>query len=120
MLAAVSYQQHTIIPMETLDELVHLARGGKRGLIEHIQALLSSLGLRPFRKVTLESRGLHTRLSQLVCRARCRRESFDLVPLRFGTLADDGKGRRLTCPGDTIQAHDLLAAQEYLIYSLAL
>ncbi len=106
--------------METLDELVHLARGGKRGLIEHIQALLSSLGLRTFRKVPLESRGLHTRFSQLVCRARCRRESFDLVPLRFGTFTDDGEGRRLTCPSDTIQTHDLLATQEYLIDRLAL
>jgi hypothetical protein len=31
--------------METFDEFVHLARGRKRGLIEYIQALLSSVGL---------------------------------------------------------------------------
>jgi hypothetical protein len=55
MLAAVSYQQHTIIPMETFDEFVHLARGRQRRLIEYIQALLSRVGLRPFRKMTLES-----------------------------------------------------------------
>ncbi len=106
--------------METFDELVHLARRGKRGFIEHVQAFLSSVGPPPFSKMTLERRGLHAGVSKLVGCARCRRESFDLVPLRFGTLTDDGKGRRLTCPGDTIQAHDPLAAQEYLIYSLAL
>ena len=31
-----------------------------------------------------------------------------------------GEGRRLTCPGDTVQAHDLLATQDYLIDCLTL
>jgi hypothetical protein len=33
MLATISYQQHPIIPMETFDELVHLASRGKRRLV---------------------------------------------------------------------------------------
>jgi hypothetical protein len=36
MLTTISYQQHSIIPVETFNELVHLTRGGKRGLIEYI------------------------------------------------------------------------------------
>jgi hypothetical protein len=45
MLATISHQEHPIIPMETFDELVHLARACKRRPIEYIQALLSSVGL---------------------------------------------------------------------------
>ena len=69
-------------------------------------------GCVPFCKMTLESWSLHGAggLSKLVGRARCRRESFDLVPLRFGTFTDHGEGRRpYLRPGETIQAHDLLA-----------
>ncbi len=90
MLTTISYQQHTIILTEALDELMHLARRRKRGFVEDIQALLSRVGLCAFRKVTLESRGLHAGLGQLVCCARCRSESLDLVPLRFGTFTDHG------------------------------
>src|SRR5271170_6530563 len=104
MLAAISHQQHPIIPMETFDELVHLASRGKRRLIEHIQTLLASIGLHSFGKVTLESRGLHAGLSELVCRARCRRESFDSVALRFGTLADNGQRRCFSRTGDTVES----------------
>ena len=120
MLAAVSYQQHTIIPMETFDELVHLARRGKRGFIEHIQALLSSVGLRPFRKVSLESRGLRAGLSKPVGCARRRRESFHLVPLRFGTFAYDSERRCFSCPGNAIQPDNLLSTDEDLIHRFAL
>jgi hypothetical protein len=96
MLATISHQQHPIIPMETFDELVHLSSRGKRRLVEHIQPLLSGVGLRPFRKVTLESRGLHAGLSKLVCRARCRRKPLNPVALRFGTLTDDSERRCLS------------------------
>jgi hypothetical protein len=66
MLATIPYQQHPIMPMETFDELVHLARGCKRRLVEHIQALFSFVWLHPFSKVMLESRSLHASLCKLV------------------------------------------------------
>src|SRR5580658_8755907 len=120
MLATISHQQHPIILMKTFDEIMHLARGRKRGLIEHIQTLLSSVGLHPFGKMMLESRSLHASLSKLVRCARCRRKPLDPVALGFSALADDGERRCLTCAGNTIEAHNLLTAQENIIHRFAL
>jgi hypothetical protein len=54
MLTTVSHQQHTIIPMEPPDKLVHLTRRGERRLIKDIQSLFSCVGLHSFGEMMLE------------------------------------------------------------------
>ena len=76
--------------------------------------------MHPFGKVMLESGSLHASLSKLVCRARCRRKSFDPVALRFGTFTDDRERRCLTRACDAIEPYNLLAAQEDVIDCFAL
>ena len=120
VLATISYQKNPIIPMETFDEFVHLSSGGKRRLVEYIQALLSSIRLRPSCKVMLESRGLHAGLGELVRSARCRRKPLDLIPLRFCTFTDYSERGRFPCAGDTIESDNPLATQKDIIHRFAL
>ena len=68
----------------------------------------------------LESRGLHAGLGELVCSARCRRETFDLVSLGFRAFTDNNERRCLACAGDTIEPHNLLATKEDIIHRFAL
>ena len=69
MLPRVAYQQNPVSRMKPFDELVHLARRGKRRLVEHIELLLTCVRLLSLRKMALQSRGLYARLGQLLCSA---------------------------------------------------
>ena len=54
MLARVAYQKNAVIRMEPFNELVHLASGGERRFVEHIQSLLAGVRLLSSGKMTLK------------------------------------------------------------------
>src|ERR1019366_6213215 len=70
MLPRVAHLQNPISRMKPFDELVHLARRGKRRLVEHIQSFLACVRLLSPRKMALQRRGLEAGLGQLLRRAR--------------------------------------------------
>ncbi len=81
MLPPVANQQHAVVWMEPVDELMQLPGRCHRGFVEHVQTLLARVGLLTARQMLLECRCLHARLGELLRRARCGREAFDVVSL---------------------------------------
>src|SRR5690348_6099213 len=55
-------------------------------------------------------------LRELVRSPRSRRESFDLVALAFGGIADRYKRRCLSCAGGAFEGRHLVAAGENVIH----
>src|ERR1035441_2809634 len=106
--------------MKPFDELVHLARRGKRRLVEHIESFLACVWLLSPRKMALQRRGLDAGLGQLLRRARGWSKTFDLVTFGLGSFPDYGQCRRLASTGDSIQANDLLAPHKNVIDHLPL
>ena len=120
MLPPITYQQHAVIGMQAIHKLVHLSGGCERGFIEHIQAAFSGVRLFSTRKMFLQRGCFHTRIGQLLRRARCGRETFDLVPLCLRSFTDDGQRRCLPRASDTNQPHYLFAGEKHLVNGLAL
>src|ERR1019366_1171267 len=106
--------------MKPFDELVHLARRGKRRLVEDIEPLLTCVRPLSPRKMALQRRGLDAGLGQLLRRARGGSKPFDLVTFGLHSFSDHCQGSRLTSASDSIQANDLLAAYKDVIDHLAL
>ena len=106
--------------MKPFDELVHLARRGKRRLVEHIEPLLTCVRLLSPRKMGLQSRGLDAGLGQLLRRARRGSKTFDLVAFGLHSFPDHRQGSRFASASDSIQANDLLAPHKNVIDHLPL
>ena len=68
----------------------------------------------------LQGHGLDAGLGQRLRRAGRGRKAFHLVPVPLHALAHHGQRRRLARACDSIQAHDLLAGEKYLVDRLAL
>jgi hypothetical protein len=120
MLAGVAHQQNAVVRMQAPDKLVHLFGGRKRTLVHHIKPVLSRIHALASGKMRLQGHGLDPGIGQRLRRAGRGREAFHLVPVPLRALADDGQRRRLARARDSIQTHDLLAGEKYLIDRLAL
>src|SRR5208337_5146899 len=103
MLPRVAYQQNPISRMKPFDELVHLARRGKRRLVEYIERFLTCVRLLSPRKMALQRRGLDAGLGQLLRRARRGSETFDLVAFGLHSFPDHRQGRCLARTSESIQ-----------------
>src|SRR5712692_10583725 len=68
----------------------------------------------------LQRAGLDAGLSQLLGRACGGRESFDLIAVSLGRLADSRQGRRLPRAGDAVEGQDLIVTREDLVHGGAL
>ena len=90
MLPPVADQQDTVIGMEPVHEFMQLPGRCQRGFVEHIQALFARVGLLAARQMFLQRGCFHARLGELLCRAGCGRETFDVVSLCLCGFADHG------------------------------
>lgn len=117
MLARVPYEEDSIVPVKAFDEFVHLARGGERGFVEHVQGLRARVLLFTACKVPLQGRSFNSRLGQFLRRAGGGRKPFDAIAFCLGAFADHSQRCRLTRASHTLQPDELLARKEDFIDS---
>ena len=88
MLALVAHEQHAVLAVQTMEELVHLFRACQARFVEHVKPLLSLVGLLLAAKMPLQSLRLDARFCQLVRRAGRRRKPAHFVAFMFGGFTD--------------------------------
>ena len=82
MLACVAHEQHSAIPLEPMQELVHLFRACEARFVENVQPFLFTLRLLASRQMPLQGARFDSGLPEFLRRAGCRREAFHSVPSR--------------------------------------
>src|SRR5271167_3842123 len=88
VLSHITHEQNTILPAESVQEVVNLPGASETRFIEHIEMFFLGSGLWFSRKVMLQRIRLNTGLSKFLCSPRGWRETLDAVALALGGVTD--------------------------------
>ena len=80
-----------------------LSGAGQARFIQHVEMLVSGVGLRSSGKVMLQHVGLNSGFCQLVRRSRGGRQTFDPVTFAVSGVTNGAERGRLAGSGDSLQ-----------------
>src|SRR5579885_1036813 len=88
MLPRITYQQHAVVLVQAMEELIYLFGAGEARFIEDIKVFVFVGSVSLGNEMPLQSARLDPGVPELVGRPRSRREAFYLVTLSFGGSSD--------------------------------
>ena len=90
MLPHVAHEQHPVVPVQPLQERVHLPRADHARLVHDVHSCAAIVGLLAPRKMTLQRLRLHACLGQLLRRTRSRRKPLHFVAVMHNSVSNSG------------------------------
>jgi hypothetical protein len=90
MLAAVTHKEDPVSFLQPMQKLIHLPAARQTRLIDNVETFLTTLASIGLCQMMLKRARSDTCIFELLCRARCRRQTLYVVALAFGAFPDCG------------------------------